>query len=68
MNFEQNGSCDQKMLLLKYLLQSLYNFVSTLATHDHEIVCLQEVWNETDQEIIQIACQDHLPYSIVFHG
>ena len=30
MNFEQNGSCDQKMLLLK-ILQILYNFiVSTL--------------------------------------
>ena len=27
MNFEQNGSCDQKMLLL----QNLYNFIPTLA-------------------------------------
>ena len=30
MNFEQNGSYDQKMLFLKYLLQSLYIFISTL--------------------------------------
>ena len=30
MNFEQNGSCDQKILLFKYVHQSLYNFISTL--------------------------------------
>ena len=32
MNFEQNDSCDQKMLLLNdQILQSLYNFIPTLA-------------------------------------
>ena len=31
MNFEQNGSCDQKMLLYTQMFQSLYNFISILA-------------------------------------
>ena len=30
MYFEQNGSCHQKMLLLIYVLQILYNFISIL--------------------------------------
>ena len=39
-----------------------------LANHNHEVVCLQEVWTESDQEIIRLACQDNLPYSTTFHG
>ena len=30
-NFGQNGSCDQKLLLIKYLLQRLYYLISFLA-------------------------------------
>ena len=29
MNFEQNGSCDQKMLLLKYPISMLFDFYSS---------------------------------------
>ena len=39
-----------------------------LASSEHDIICLQEVWSQTDQEVIQIACQDSHPYSIVFCG
>ena len=34
MNFEPNGSCDQKMLSLKYF-KCFYNFISTLALLQH---------------------------------
>ena len=36
MNFEQNGSCDQKKKLLLVILQSLYNFISTLELEQAE--------------------------------
>ena len=34
MNFEQNGSCDQKNVITQ-ILQSLYNFISTLDWKDN---------------------------------
>merc|ERR1712020_251445 len=39
-----------------------------LASSEHDIICLQEVWSQTDQDVIQIACQDSHPYSIAFCG
>ena len=38
MNFEQNDSCDQKILLLTQILQSLYNFISTLVSSNEKVL------------------------------
>ena len=35
-NFEQNESCDQKMLLLKYFKVYITYFISTLSNEDEE--------------------------------
>ena len=64
MNFEQKGSCDQKMLLLNYL-KSLYNFISTLDRNDNDPIMSQRnydiVVSESEplgSEILKVVATD----------
>ena len=59
MNFEQNGSYDQKMLFTQ-ILQSLYNFISTLAARRSNIAAVLTVYvplsamKEPNQYIVEL--------------
>ena len=46
MNFEQNGSCDQKMLLFKYSKDYIFNLICTLVVF----------WVQCEQEILDQRC------------
>ena len=46
MNLEQNGSCDQKNFITQ-ILQSLYNFISTLGGAVLECLGLEKIISET---------------------
>ena len=54
MNFEQNGSCEQKMLLLKYSTVYICNFISILG----EAVNLDEWTAEVDRTLPEEAPEE----------
>ena len=49
MNFERNGSCDQKNVITQ-ILQSLYNFISTLAIDGREEASKYVIINVTEKK------------------
>ena len=74
MNFEQNGSCDQKMLLLKQILESLYNIISTLVAHllhgirllEAAVVALKELQQQCQQR--RLNDLEEQPEDLVLEG
>ena len=65
MNFDQNGSCDQKMLLYTQILHSLYNFISILVIEAYEAGqrhfgenYVQELIEKSSDPVILEKCPD----------
>ena len=57
MNFEQNGSCYQKILaknVITQILQSLYNFISTLAMVEGDLQRAEERAEAGESKIVDL--------------
>ena len=55
-------------MLSPYRSERIEALSDHLQTSDYDLVCLQEVWTESDQQKIKARCKNNLPFSVTFFG